>query len=53
MNNMVIYNNGINDSPNLDLAIVYLLNSFCVAETLPEHSDASLSFLLEEQFITF
>lgn len=50
---MGIYNNGINDPPNLESAIVYLFNSFCVADALPEHSDASLSFLLEEQFMIF
>ncbi len=26
LDNMVIYNNGINDPPNLDSDIVYLLN---------------------------
>lgn len=49
---MVIFNNG-NDPTNLDFAIVYLLNSFCVEDTLPEPSNVSLSFLQEEQFMMF
>lgn len=51
---MIVYNNGIHDSPNLYIAILCL---FCVADIsvphylghTPERSNVSLWFSLEDQ----